>query len=162
MLQYPLSAPYLVVQKTNWKINFLRTYQIVESVERRSASTSTAVCTHSIYQDSKFLYRESYTTSKLFATFQRSDKTKSSFGAPQILPKKTNKQICFVCREKQRSKQNKFIRPIFRRIYGAFFYFYFFFVTEEILVLQHDSRQGSFAKPLYCRRCYHLTRMYLL
>ena len=39
---------------------------------------------------------------------------------------------------------------------------YIFFVTEEILVSRHDSRQGSLAKPLYCRRHYHLTRLSLL
>ena len=38
----------------------------------------------------------------------------------------------------------------------------FFFVTEEILVSQHNSRQGSLAKPLYCCRRYHLTRTSLL
>ena len=38
----------------------------------------------------------------------------------------------------------------------------FFFVTEEILVSQHNSRQGSLAKPLYCCRRYHLTSTSLL
>ena len=43
----------------------------------------------------------------------------------QIKPKsvwarqKTNERICFVCLEKQKSKQNKFVRSFFGRIYGA-------------------------------------------
>ena len=32
---------------------------------------------------------------------------------------KMNEQICFVCREKQKSKQNKFVCSFFGRIYGA-------------------------------------------
>ena len=116
MLQYPLSAPYLVVQKTNWKINFLRTYQIVESVERRSASTSTAVCTHSIYQDSKFYIENHIQQVSSLLLFKGRIKPKAVL-ARRRFSQKTNKQICFVCREKQ--KQNKFIRSFFGRIYGA-------------------------------------------
>ena len=42
---------------------------------------------------------------------------------------KTNKWICFVCRGKQKSKQNKFVCLFFGRIYGApiFFWFYLTF-----------------------------------
>ena len=44
---------------------------------------------------------------------------------------KMNKRICFVCREKQKSKQNKFVRSFFGRIYGApiCFWFYLTFST---------------------------------
>ena len=38
---------------------------------------------------------------------------------------KRNKQICFVCSEKQKSKQNKSVRLIFGTIYGAPFCFPF-------------------------------------
>ena len=41
-----------------------------------------------------------------------------------------NKQICFVCREKQKSKQNKFFRSFFGRIYGASICFSFAFDDE--------------------------------
>ena len=35
---------------------------------------------------------------------------------------KTNKRICFVCCEKQKRKQNKFVHLFFQRIYGAQIY----------------------------------------
>ena len=38
---------------------------------------------------------------------------------------KTNERICFISREKQKSKQNKFIRSFLGRIYGAPFCFRF-------------------------------------
>ena len=39
----------------------------------------------------------------------------------QRFSQKTNKQICFVCHEKQKSKQNKFIRSFFRSICFRFY-----------------------------------------
>ena len=42
---------------------------------------------------------------------------------------KMNKWICFVCREKQKSKQNKFVCLFFGRIYGASICFYLTFTT---------------------------------
>ena len=39
--------------------------------------------------------------------------------ARRKLSQKTNEQICFVCQEKQKSKQNKFVRSFFGRIYGS-------------------------------------------
>ena len=51
-------------------------------------------------------------------------------------------------------------RKWFARFAHSVIAFFCFFVTEEMLVSQQDSRQGSFAKPLYCR--YHLTRTSLL
>jgi hypothetical protein len=47
---------------------------------------------------------------------------------------KMNKRICFVCREKQKSKQNKFIPSFFGRIYGASicFWFYLTFILDQL------------------------------
>ena len=42
------------------------------------------------------------------------------------LSQKMNKQICFVCREKQKSKQNKFVCSFFGRIYIAPICFQFY------------------------------------
>ena len=39
---------------------------------------------------------------------------------------KTNQQICFVCCEKQKSKQNKFVCPFLGRIYGVSICFRFY------------------------------------
>ena len=48
----------------------------------------------------------------------RSDKTENR-SARRRFVQKTNKRIYFVCREKQKSKQTKFIRSFFGRIYCA-------------------------------------------
>ena len=60
---------------------------------------------------------------------------------------KMNKRICFVCREKQKSKQNKFIPSFFGRIYGASicFWFYLTFILDQ-LKWQTKKRQALPAK----------------
>ena len=51
--------------------------------------------------------------------------------ARQRFSQKTNKQICFGCREKQTSKQNKFICLFFGRIYGMPICFQFYLTFSQ-------------------------------
>ena len=55
--------------------------------------------------------------------------------ANRRLSQKMNKQICFVCREKQKRKQNKFVCSFFGRIYSASicfgFYLTFSFALDD-------------------------------
>ena len=44
---------------------------------------------------------------------------------------KTNEWICFVCHEKQKSKQKKFICSFFGRIYGAPICFWFYLTSRR-------------------------------
>ena len=52
-------------------------------------------------------------------TLSKGQKKPKAVWACRIFSPKMNKWICFVCREKQKSKQNKFVRLIFGRIYNA-------------------------------------------
>ena len=62
--------------------------------------------------------------------------------ASRRFSEKTNKRIWFVCCEKQKSKQNKFVRLFFGRIYGAqiCFRFYLTFIDYYNLRLAHDQK----------------------
>ena len=81
----------------------------------------------------------------------------SILGKGQIKPKavlvrrrfsqKTNEQICFVCREKQKSKQNKFVCSFFGRIYGASICFRFYLTfrwNEKKLKINLVKTCGSY------------------
>ena len=95
-----------------------------------------------------FLFSGTFAFTRIFLKFRYSEKaTKFGKNLPlkgQIKPKavwalrrfsqKTNERICFVCHEKQKSKQNKFVHSFFGRIYGVpiCFRFYLTFSASKV------------------------------
>ena len=71
-----------------------------------------------------------------------SNKPKSRL-ARRRFSQKTNKQICFVCCEKQISKQNKFIGSYFGRIYSVPICFRFYLTFRYFLDIFPILWQGS-------------------
>ena len=56
---------------------------------------------------------------------------------------KTNKRICFVCHEKQKSKQNNFVCSFFGRIYSATICFRFYLTFSDLKFFA-NSRPSNF------------------
>ena len=57
-----------------------------------------------------------------FEICKKGQKKLKAVWARHRFSQKINVRICFVCREKQKSKQNKLIYSFFGRIYGATIY----------------------------------------